>query len=55
MMYVLRTLFICKEKLVIYRLDYASYCELNPLRIVRFRKERKKKAFYLAFGAFWYF
>ena len=43
MMYVLRILFICKEKRVIYHLDYTSYCELNPFCIVRLKKERKKE------------
>ena len=50
MVYISRTLFSCKEKLVIYRLDYASYWELNQLCIVR---SKQKVAFYLAFGAFW--
>ena len=50
MMCVSRTLFlICNEKLVIYHLDYASYCELNPFCIVRL----KKKAFCSAFGSLW--
>ena len=37
-MYVWRTLFICKENLVIYHLDYASYCQLSPFFNVQLEK-----------------
>ena len=50
MLQVSRTLFICKEKLVIGHLDYASYCELNPSCIVRLRKKRRSIKPFVGFG-----